>query len=137
MAEDYAHYCAIYRDPKTNKVTAVHQKDNDVSYEGLDRSDNLIQFQMLKADDRSVIFSVPLKPGQGNQLIWRRRVQQEPGGGAATFYLVGKKGAFVACLLPDYTLIIDNNFNEDNATLSSVTPVRGEEGYKNVKEDSQ
>lgn len=129
MTEDYAHYCAIYKDPDTNKVTAVHQKDNGVSYEELDRSDNLIQFQLLRADNQSVIFSVPFKPGQGNQLIWRRRVRQVPGGDIETFYLVGKKGAFVACLLPDYTLIIDNNFNEDNSVLSSVAPVRGEEGY--------
>lgn len=131
--DDYAHYCAIYRDPKTNKVTSAHQKDNGTSYEALDRSDNLIQFQLLKADDQSVIFSVPLKPGQGNQLIWRRRIQQDPGGNQVVFYLVGKKGAFVACLLPDYSLIIDNNFNEKNTVLSSVTPVRGEEGYVEEK----
>lgn len=129
MTEDYAHFCAIYKDPKTNQVSAVHQKHDGVSYDTLDRSDNLIQFQMLKASDHSVIFSVPFKPGQGSQLIWRRRVQQDPGGVQTIFYLVGKKGAFVSCLLPDYTMIIDNNFNEDNAILSSITPVRGEEGF--------
>lgn len=128
MQEDYAHYRAIYKDPATNQVTAVHQKDDGVSYEGLDRSDNLLQFQMLKPDG-TVLFSVPFKAGQGNQLIWRRRRQVDPGGNEIWFYLVGKKGAFVACLMPDYSLIIDNNFNEDNAILSGITPVRGEEGH--------
>lgn len=132
--QDYAHYCAIYKDPETNVVTAVHQlelKADSKGYEDLDRSDNLIQFQMLKPDG-SIIFSVPFNKGQGNQLIWRRRVQTAPGGEVTTFYIVGKKGAFVACLMPDYTMLIDNNFNEDNAVLSSVTPVRGEEGFEEV-----
>lgn len=131
MQDDYAHFCAIYRDPETNHVTAVHQlelKDQGLSYEDLDRSDKLIQFQILKPDG-SLIFSVPFKEGQGSQLIWRRRVQSHSDGTQVVFYLVGKKGAFVACLMPDYTMIIDNNFNEDNAVLSSVTPVRGEEGF--------
>jgi hypothetical protein len=128
MQEDYAHWVAVYQDPETNKFSYVHQKDDGVSYDELDRSDNLVQFQLVKPDG-SIIFSVPFKAGQSNQLIWRRRRQQEPGGNITTFYLVGKRGAFVACLLPDYSLIIDNNFNEDNAVLSDVTPVRGEEGY--------
>jgi hypothetical protein len=131
MADDYALYRAIYKDPATNKVTVVEQtelKAQGKSYEDLDRSDNLIQFQLVKPDG-SIIFSVPFKEGQGRQLIWRRRVQNHSDGSQVTFYLVGKKGAFVACLMPDYTMIIDNNYNEDNAVLSSVTPVRGEEGY--------
>lgn len=126
---DYAHFCAIYKDPKTNQVTSVHQKAEGVSYEGLERSDKLIQLQMLKPDG-SIIFSVPFKEGQADKLIWRRRIQMIPVGGSTTFYIVGKKGAFVACLMPDYSLIIDNNFNEDNAALSGVTPVRGEEGFE-------
>lgn len=133
MQDDYAHFCAIYKDPKTNKVTSFHQKAEGVSYESLERSDNLVQLQMLKPNG-DVIFSVPFKEGQAGKLIWRRRVQMVPGGGQVTYYLVGKKGAFVACLMPDYTLIIDNNFNEDNAVLSGVTPVRGEEGF--VESDS-
>jgi hypothetical protein len=36
--------------------------------------------------------------------------------------------------MPDYSLIIDNNFNEDNAVLSGVTPVRGEEGFEEEQE---
>ena len=131
MPEDYALYCAIYKDPATNKVTAVHQKElkeQGKSYEDLDRSDHLVQFQMLRPDN-SIVFSVPFKEGQGDKLIWRRRVQQDAAGNIVSFYIVGKKGAFVACLMPDYSLIIDNNFNEDNAVLSSVTPVRGEEGF--------
>ena len=131
MTDDYAHYCAIYKDPVTNAVTTVHQLDlkaSEKGYEDLERSDNLIQFQMQKPDG-SVIFSVPFKEGQAGQLIWRRRVQMVPGGGQVTYYLVGKKGAFVACLMPDYSLILDNNFNEENAALASVTPVRGEDGF--------
>ena len=126
MQEDYAHWVAIYKDDETNQVRAVHQKDSGVSYEDLDRSDDLIQFQMVRPDGQ-IILSVPFKPGQGGQLIWRRRRQVEPGGGEVWFYIIGKKGAFVACILPDYSLIIDNNFNEDNAILSGIEPVKGEE----------
>ena len=126
MQEDYAHWVAIYKNPETNTVSAVHQKDTDVSYEKLDRSENLIQFQMVKPDG-TIILSVPFKPGQGGQLIWRRRRQVEPGGNEVWFYIVGKKSAFVVCILPDYSLIIDNNFNEDNAVLSGIQPVEGEE----------
>lgn len=126
MQEDYAHWVAIYKNPETNTVSAVHQKDTDVSYEKLDRSENLIQFQMVKPDG-TIILSVPFKPGQGGQLIWRRRRQVEPGGGEVWFYIVGKKSAFVVCILPDYSLIIDNNFNEENAVLSGIQPVEGEE----------
>lgn len=128
MQEDYAHWVAIYQDPETNTVSAVHQKDSGISYEELDRSDNLIQFQMVKPDG-SIIFSVPFHKGQGGQLVWRRRRQRDPGDNEVWFYIVGKRGAFVACLLPDYSIILDNNFNEANAVLSEVTPVRGEEGY--------
>lgn len=133
MQEDYAYWQAIYKD-NNNHVTAVHQKDifNEEkpgpSYEQLDRGDTLVQFQMVKADG-SVIFSVPFKPGQGKQLIWRRRRQVDPGGQEIWFYIVGKKSAFVACLLPDFSLIIDNNFSEDNAVLSEIMPVEGEEGF--------
>ena len=126
MQEDYAHWVAIYKDDATNKVSAVHQKDSGVSYEELDRSDNLVQFQMVKPDG-TIILSVPFKPGQGGQLIWRRRRQVDPGGQEVWFYIVGKKSAFVACILPDYSLILDNNFNEDNAVLSGIQPVKGEE----------
>jgi hypothetical protein len=126
MQEDYAHWVAIYKNDSNNQVTAVHQKDTNVSYEELDRSDNLIQFQMVKPDG-TIILSVPFKPGQGGQLIWRRRRQVDPGGQEVWFYLVGKKSAFVACILPDYSLILDNNFNEDNAVLSGIQPVKGEE----------
>lgn len=128
MQDDYALWCAIYKDPETNQLSAVHQKDNGASYDALDRSDNLFQFQLLRPDG-SMIFSVPFSKGQGDQLIWRRRVQNHNDGTSVTFYIVGKKSAFVACLMPDYTIIIDNNFNEENAVLSSVTPVRGEEGF--------
>jgi hypothetical protein len=88
---------------------------------------------MLKPNG-DIILSVPFKEGQAGKLIWRRRIQMVPGGGSVTYYLVGKKGAFVACLMPDYSIIIDNNFNEDNAALSSVTPVRGEEDFVEEQE---
>lgn len=131
MQEDYAFWEAIYKD-ENNHVTAVTQMEakagNGPSYEDLDRGDNLIQFRMVRSDG-SIIFSVPFKPGQGKQLIWRRRRQVDPGGQEVWFYLVGKKGAFVACLLPDFSLIIDNNFNEDNAVLSGIEPIKGEEDY--------
>lgn len=128
MQDDYALWVAIYQDEATNKQWAVHQKDSGASYEELDRSDKLVQFQLVKPDG-SIIFSVPFKQGQGSRLIWRRRVQQDAGGNIVTFYLVGKKGAFVTCLLPDYTMILDDNFNENNAVLSGIQPVKGEEGY--------
>lgn len=134
MTEDYATWVALYKDPATNKVTAVRQKDDGVGYDSLDRGDNLVQFQMVKPDG-SIVFSVPFKPGQGGQLIWRRRRQLVPGEGEVWFYLVGKKGAFVACLMPDYSLIIDNNFSEENSVLSEITPVRGEEGYSEESDD--
>ena len=132
--QDFAHWQAIYKDPITNKVTAVHQKDffsedipeaDKVSYDNLDRGDNLIQFQMLKPSG-DVVFSVPFKPGQGDRLIWRRRRQLVAGEGEQWFYIVGKRGAFVACMLPDYSIILDDNFSEDNALLGDIQPVNGE-----------
>lgn len=126
--EDYAVWVAIYDNGK-----AIHQKDwfnkelpeeDRPSYDSLDR-EKLTQFQMCTPDGR-LLFSVNFKPGTGGRLIWRRRVQNMPGYGVVPIYIVGKRGAFVAAILPDLTIMLDDNFNAENALLSEPESVKGE-----------
>lgn len=131
---DYVLWEAVL-DMGNAKHHVVHQKDiynEDLefrpSYEELPR-EKLRLFRMVTPDGR-VVLQIPFKEGQGSRLIWRRRRQAAPGGGEVWFYVVGKRGAFVNIIMPDYSLISDDNFSEDNVLLSDIEPVRGEEGYE-------
>lgn len=131
--EDYAVWRSIHEvAPRKFKTyeqkaffdTSLPEEDRP-HYELLDRK-TLHQFQMLKPDG-TIILSIPFKEGQGGRLIWRRRVQMMPGMGVVPIYIVGKRGAFVAAILPDYSIILDDNFDENNALLGDIDKVSGEE----------
>jgi hypothetical protein len=118
--QDYATWQAAYNDG-----TVINQKDKGASYEALDRS-KLTSFSMLTLDG-GLILHIPLKEGQAGRLIWRRRIQKVPGAGEVFFYIVGKRGAFVAAINPNYEILVDDTFSEDNALFGEVEPVKGED----------
>lgn len=131
--DDYAVWQAIL-DEGNGHTTVINQKDflTDPSkphYELLPR-EKLRLFRMIHPESGRVILQVPFKAGQGSRLIWRRRRQVIPGGGENWFYVVGKRGAFVNVILPDYSILSDDNFSEDNVLMNDIEPVAGEEGYK-------
>lgn len=115
--QDYATWRAIYRDG-----TALTQEQG--SYEDIDR-EQLEAFSLLDHEGYPVI-TVAFKEGQGKRLIWRRRVVNKDGLDYH-FYLVGKKGGFVALLKPNFEVVINDRFDNSVALLSSVKAVKGEE----------
>lgn len=130
---DYLHWEAVL-EVEPRKFVVVNQKDYfnkelefRPSYEELPR-ENLRIFRMVTPEGQTIL-QIPFKDGQGPRLIWRRRRSVAPGGGEVWFYVVGKKGAFVNVIMPDLSIVSDDNFSEDNVLLSDIVPVRGEEGF--------
>jgi hypothetical protein len=88
---------------------------SNLSYNEIDRN-NLSEFQLMKGE--KVVFSMLFSEGQGNQLIWRRRVQKSPGVKEdKVAHIVGKKGIFVCAFFDDGTVLVDDDFREDNGWL--------------------
>jgi len=123
-----------YLEMDDGRMHVVHQKDiyNEElefrpSYEELPR-DKLRLFRMVAVDSGRCLLQLPFKPGQGGRLIWRRRRQLQPGVGETWFYIVGKRGAFINLIMPDFSIVSDDNFSEDNVLLNDIDPVAGEEG---------
>lgn len=103
----------------------THQKEFVTSYEELDRS-KIRELQMHHRDGRLLI-AIPFKEGQGGRLIWRRRVQMHSDGTSVVFYIVGKRGAFVAMLFENGAVAVDDSFQEGHALYGEIDPVKGEE----------
>lgn len=122
MQEDWAVWQAIYDDG-----TIINQKEFKVSYEELDRS-KLAGFHMLR--DGVPILTVPFSEGQGGRLIWRRRVQMTSNGEQRRIYIVGKRGAFVAALLENGSILVDDKFSDQHPLFLEVEAVKGELSIK-------
>lgn len=122
---DWATWAVIY-----DNGEQVRQKEFITSYEELDRQ-RLREFQMWRNDQ--LVLAIPFNEGQGGRLIWRRRVRQHRKLADNTFvmqdcfYVVGKRGAFVAVLFEDGVTVMDDNFKEGHAWYGDVEKVSGEE----------
>lgn len=87
------------------------------SYEDINR-ENLKTFTLGYTNDKGIlgIFRANFN-GDGNKLIWRRRIQKISGQEDVIVHVVGKKHQYVALIYQTGAVEIFDNFNEKNPLL--------------------
>lgn len=128
--EDYIQWIATYKDGTT--LHQIESEGHKHAYSDIDRAD-LVSFSLyvkppglLGAPDGMRVFSCHFD-GDGEKLIWRRRVQHRDGADPLIVHVVGKKGRYVALVEQMGTCNLFDNFNEQDALLAFPQPVEGEE----------
>ena len=95
-----------------NDGTSLYQIEGDEThaYEDIDRT-KLAVFSLFKENGDPVLDII--FDGDGEKLVWTRRVRMTLGAEPQTFHIVGKKGEFISALCEDGRVITRHNFVDD------------------------
>lgn len=91
-------------------------------YEDIDRS-RLRVFSLLDHLSGDPHVRIDFR-GDGDKLVWTRRVQMMPGEGVIMNHVIGKKGRFVLLVRPTGQIEVMNNFSEHNVLFTPPTSLK-------------
>lgn len=118
MKEDTFRWAATYKDGSVQYQVDPETGEKS-AYKDIDRK-NLVGFHMILVEANAPFMTIDFSDGDGEKLVWTRRIRAKEGGIVGRVYLVGKKGRFIILLHEDGSTQIVNNFREDNALLADV-----------------
>lgn len=110
--QDQLTWAAQYEDGTTKFQVDITNGDK-FAYENIDR-DNLKAFTLLKGN--LPVFRL-IFDGDGQKLVWRRRVEKNSNGETVIAHIVGKKGRFICTVNQDGQAAVANNFKEGDRWL--------------------
>lgn len=95
-----------------NDGTTLFQVEGDKknAYEDIDRS-KLEVFSIYRKNEDPVLDII--FDGDGDKLVWTRRVRMYSNDSKETFHIVGKKGEFILALTESGRVLARHNFKED------------------------
>lgn len=105
-------WAAIYKDGSHH--WHLNEPGDDFFYGDIDR-EQLMEFALFM--DEKQVMTLDFSDGDGDRLVYLRRVQMIPGEGEKSFYILGKKKRFMSLIDESGYITIFNNFKE-SALLS-------------------
>lgn len=110
-------WIAIYNDGE--QLCQIDNKGVKHSYEDIDRK-RLSSFTIGKPSSKGIIGVFRANfDNDGENLIWRRRVQKTSDDDELILHIVGKKHRYVALVYQTGAVQLYDNFNEENAITST------------------